>query len=329
MSDKVVANTMSKADREVKKPESYVWIQTADGSLHEVDQEVAILCPTIDHEMKSGVGSSKNNPIILPPRVQATSLSLVFDYCRFHHACRSNQEHKTFDENFLQMDARSLCELIALANYLQIRPLINSTCEAMAQRICNSSTEEIWNMLNLSDDLDEGEKLELRRHSAYDARIRLLGKLYKNKKQSVVKEIENLKNFLAGIKGRQHEDTRKVDDLVSFINGGEGDTQTSKKKRHCKKAQKKTSSSIAAASSEASVLKKVMKNHDEDSNSFDSGNDCGSTVGTSKLLGTRDGSFNVKEDVDDCDLDPACKEAIHREVVEFARRLNLNYVDLI
>lgn len=44
----------------------------------------------------------------------------------------------------------------------------------------------------------QGEKLELRRHSAYDARIRLLGKLYKNKKQSVVKEIENLKvNFLS------------------------------------------------------------------------------------------------------------------------------------
>lgn len=75
---------------------SYVWIQTADGSLHEVDQEVAILCPTIDHEMKSGVGSSKNNPIILPPRVQATSLSLVFDYCRFHHACRSNQVRYLF-----------------------------------------------------------------------------------------------------------------------------------------------------------------------------------------------------------------------------------------
>lgn len=62
---------------------SYVWIQTADGSIQEVEQEVAIVSPTIEYAMKSGLGSSKNNPISLVPKVRATSLSLVFDYCRF------------------------------------------------------------------------------------------------------------------------------------------------------------------------------------------------------------------------------------------------------
>lgn len=37
------------------------------------------------------------------------------------------------------------------------------------------------------------EKLESTGHSATDSRIRRLGKLYKKKQQTVVKEIENLK----------------------------------------------------------------------------------------------------------------------------------------
>ncbi|XP_017243361.1 SKP1-like protein 21 isoform X1 [Daucus carota subsp. sativus] len=331
MSDNLVANIMSKVESEVKKPEnmtSYVWIQTADGSIQEVEQEVAIVSPTIEYAMKSGLGSSKNNPISLVPKVRATSLSLVFDYCRFQ-VHRSEEEQKTFDENFLQIDARSLCELIILGNDLQLRPLIDCTCEALAQRISNNSTEEIWHMLNLHDDLPELENLDSRGKSVIDSRIRLLEKLYKKKKQTILNGIESLKNFMAGLEARQHEDTRKVEDLVSFINGGDGDPQTFKKKKNRKKrAQKKTSSSISS-SSESPALKKFIENHDQDLKSFASTKVIGSTADTSKLLGTRDESFIVKKDVDDSDWDPALKEALHREVVEFARRLNLNYGDLI
>ncbi|KAK1392296.1 Skp1 domain-containing protein [Heracleum sosnowskyi] len=332
MSNNLVASTMSKAESEVKKPEtmkSYVWVQTGDGFTQAVEQEVAILCPTFDHEIKSGFGSSKDNPISVLPRVRATSLVSVFDYCRFHKVRRSFEEHKTFDENFLQVDARSLCELITLAHYLQLEPLIYCTCIAMAQRISSNSTEEIWHMLNLSDDLPEVEKLESGGHSAYDSRIRLLEKLYKKKKQTVLKEIENLKNFMAGLKPGEHEDTRQVDDLVSFINGGDGDTQNSKKKKNRKKrAQKKISSSIASPSSEASASK-IVENHDKDSNDINSANGRGSPADALKLYGIQDESFNVKNYFDDNDMDPAIREAIRRELVEFARRLNLNYADLI
>ncbi|KAL8127656.1 hypothetical protein AgCh_014529 [Apium graveolens] len=232
MSNDLVVNSMLKAESEGKKPEtmkSYVWVQTSEGFTQAVEEEVAILCPTFDHEIRSGFGSSEDSPISVLPSVRATSLSLVFDYCRFHKVCHSLEERKTFDKNFLQMDARSLCELITLAHYLQLKPLIDCTCDAMAKRISKSSTEEIWHMLKLSVDLPEVEKLESRGHSASNSRIRLLEKLYKKQKQIVVKEIENLKNFMAGLEAVQHEDTREVDDLVSFINGGDGGTDGSLK----------------------------------------------------------------------------------------------------
>lgn len=56
------------------------------------------------------------------------------------------------------------------------------------------------------------EKLEPRGHSAYDQRIRLLEKLYKKKKQTVVKEIENLKVNFPSVK-----DTPEDLGLVCYV----------------------------------------------------------------------------------------------------------------
>lgn len=72
---------------------SYIWLQTADGSIQQVEQEVAMFCPMICHEViQKGMGSSKNYAISLPQRVNPAMLSLILDYCRFHQVPgRSNK----------------------------------------------------------------------------------------------------------------------------------------------------------------------------------------------------------------------------------------------
>lgn len=71
---------------------SYVWLQTSDGSIQQVEQEVAIFCPFICHEIHLGLGSSKNYPISLPPTVNLAMLSMILDYCHFHQVPgRSNK----------------------------------------------------------------------------------------------------------------------------------------------------------------------------------------------------------------------------------------------
>ena len=71
---------------------SYIWLHTANGSIQQVEQEVAIFCPSICNELHTRMGSSKNYPVFLPARVNPAMLSLVLDYCRFHHvAGRSNK----------------------------------------------------------------------------------------------------------------------------------------------------------------------------------------------------------------------------------------------
>lgn len=75
------------------KMKSYIWLQTADGSIQQVEEEVAMFCPMICREiLQTGMGSSKNYAISLPQRVNPAILGLILDYCRFHQVPgRSNK----------------------------------------------------------------------------------------------------------------------------------------------------------------------------------------------------------------------------------------------
>ena len=72
---------------------SYIWLQTTDGSIQQVEEDVAMFCPMICREvLQTGMGSSKNYAISLPQRVNPAILGLILDYCRFHQVPgRSNK----------------------------------------------------------------------------------------------------------------------------------------------------------------------------------------------------------------------------------------------
>ncbi|CAI0470342.1 unnamed protein product [Linum tenue] len=181
---------MSEVDMAVIKPEmmkSYIWLQTADGSIQQVEQEVAMFCPMICHEIiQKGMGSSKNYAISLPQRVSPAMLSLILDYCRFHQVPgRSNKERKSFDEKFIRMDTKRLCELTSAADSLQLKPLVDLTSRALARIIEGKTPEEIREIFHLPDDLTEEEKLEPLKNTTDDPRIRLLNRLYAKKRKEL------------------------------------------------------------------------------------------------------------------------------------------------
>ncbi|GLT46598.1 hypothetical protein SLA2020_203420 [Shorea laevis] len=322
---------MSEVDMAVIKPEmmkSFIWLQTADDSIQQVEQEVAMFCPMICHEViQKGSGSSKNSAISLPQRVNPAMLSLILDYCRFHQvAGRSNKERKSFDEKFIRMDTKRLCELTSAADSLQLKPLVDLTSRALARIIEGKTPEEIREIFHLPDDLTEEEKLEPLKNTTDDPRIRLLNRLYA-KKRKELKEREKQKNIEVE---EERVDDRSVDDLLSFINGGDEDskgikTSKSKKKNRRKKEQQKNSFSnestknhkepkgISSRGHNTELGKKLQPYHGDTSNLQDVENDI----------------FSNKNEFDDGDIDdeidPALKEEIDREVEDFARRLNSDW----
>ncbi|KHM99369.1 SKP1-like protein 21, partial [Glycine soja] len=300
----------------------YIWLETSDGSIQQVEQEIAMYCPLICQEIiQKGMGSSKSCAICLPQRVSPVTLSLILDYCRFHQVPgRSNKERKSYDEKFIRMDTKRLCELTSAADSLQLKPLVDLTSRALARIIEGKSPEEIREIFHLPDDLTEEEKLEPLKNTTDDPRIRLLNRLYA-KKRKELKERERLKNVEVE---EEHVDERSVDDLLSFINGNDGDpkevkTSKNKKKNRRKKEQQQKNSSLKEASevnkvevngqsirhqsAEADRIAETSNSHTEDvfaHREFDDG------------------------DIDD-GIDPALKEKIDREVEDFARRLNSDW----
>ncbi|KAM2647465.1 hypothetical protein TB1_000714 [Malus domestica] len=214
---------MSEGDMTVIEPEmmkSYIWLQTTDGSIQQVVQEVAMYCPMICKEnIQKGMGASKNHAISLPERVGTAMLSLILDYCRFHQVPgRSNKECKAFDEKYIRMDTKLLCELTSAADSLQLKPLVDLTSRALARIIEGKTPEEIREIFHLPDDLTEEEKLEPLKNSTDDPRIRLLNRLYARKRREL-QEREKLKLMISCHLEEEQNDERSIDDLLSFING--------------------------------------------------------------------------------------------------------------
>ncbi|XP_052204233.1 SKP1-like protein 21 isoform X2 [Diospyros lotus] len=343
---------MSEGSMAVVKPEmkSYIWVQTADGSIQQVEEEVALFCPMIRREvLQTGMGSSKNYAISLPQRVNPAILGLILDYCRFHQvAGRSNKERKTFDEKFVRLDTKKLCELTSAADSLQLRPLVDLTSRALARMIEGKTPEEIRETFNLPDDLTEEEKLEPLRNITDDPRIRLLNRLYARKRKEL-RERKRLENVEVE---EERIDERSVDDLLLFINGGNEDSKRarstkSKKKNRRRKDQPGNSSSNNEngnskeddAAGSVTIPNRTSRLQDSASVTFSPrlGFDYGDIddeldpAMKEELDGDIDDELDpaMKEDDGDIDdeLDPAMKEELDREVEDFARRLNSVWPD--
>ncbi|KAL6847572.1 hypothetical protein ACP4OV_022598 [Aristida adscensionis] len=314
---------MSESELAVIKPEAlktYIWLQCFDGSIQQVEEEVAMFCPMICREIvKNGTGSSKNHAIALPERVNPASLSLILDYCRFHQVPgRSNKERKSFDEKFVRIDTERLCELTSAADSLQLKPLVDLTSRALARIIEGKTPEEIRDIFHLPDDLTEEEKLEPLKNINDDPRIRLLNRLYA-KKRKELQERQKLKDVQVQAEQR---DERSLDEILCFINGdggiitGSGGEKAAKSK---KKNKRRKDNAKNPPKANPDPVNKEGAAHAVPRKA-DSGNISRPPRQSSDAQNDAEDPF---EDADlDDGLDPAMKEELDREVEDFARRLN-------
>ncbi|CAL9143595.1 SKP1-like protein 20 isoform X1 [Musa acuminata AAA Group] len=286
---------------------SYVWIQTNDGLIQQVEGEFVTVCPLIHREMlRTGLGSCKNNPIPLPEQVSPAILSSILHYCRFHQVPgHSDKERKSFDEKFMKTDTDRLVELISAAHSLELSPLVDLISRAIARIIEGSSNDEIREIFRVPDDLTEEEKLEPLRNPTNNLYIRLLNQHLARKRKNM-KEQKELKNVELE---KKQEDKRTVEELLELINGkDEADlkcVRASKCKRKSKKRKNKAQSSSVNYLNcpdvkEVGVVLPPMRTSDD---------------------GAED--FSCTETEFDDDLDQEKMRENDRIVAEFARRLRL------
>ncbi|KAI3937399.1 hypothetical protein MKW92_051015 [Papaver armeniacum] len=297
--------------------ESYIWLQTCDGSIQQVEEEVATVIPMIYREvLQNNMGSTKNYPISLPERVNnIDTLRLILDYIRFHQALgRSDKEHKSFDDKFIRIDSERLCELAAAADSLQLRPLVHLTCIALARMIEGKTPEEIRERFNIPDDLTEEEKLEPVRDLADDPRIKMLNRLYARKRKELKENKKIHKITDHQVKEEEQVDERPIDDLLSFINEDSKPVKAPKRKKRNNRKRK-------------DELKHSCTNNGKHNKEADAALlNVEISISSSQPTEFQD-LVDFDDDSYDDELDPAIKEELDREVEEFARRLNLDWTE--
>ncbi|KAG2637568.1 SKP1-like protein 11 [Panicum virgatum] len=145
-----------------------ILLISSDGERFEVPEEASNLSETIRHMIEDGC-TEGGVPV---PNVTGRILAKVLEYCNKHAAdAESNKEElDKFDKAFVdevKADQATLFDLILAANYLNVKGLLDLTCQTVADMIKGKSVEEIRQTFNIKNDFTPEEEAEIRKENQW------------------------------------------------------------------------------------------------------------------------------------------------------------------
>ncbi|KAI3836972.1 hypothetical protein MKW98_005305 [Papaver atlanticum] len=102
------------------------------------------------------------------PNVTSKILDKVIEYCRKHddHVDEKEKEDiKNWDAEFVKVDQSVLFNLILAANFLNIKNLLDLTCQTVTDMLKGKTPEVIRKTLNIEKDFTLEEEHEVRREN--------------------------------------------------------------------------------------------------------------------------------------------------------------------
>ncbi|KAK4771532.1 hypothetical protein SAY87_032064 [Trapa incisa] len=82
-------------------------------------------------------------------------------------ATATEEDLKVWDADFVKIDQATLFDLILAANYLNIKGLLDLTCQTVTDMIMNKTSEEFRKTLNIKNDHSPEEEEEARRENQW------------------------------------------------------------------------------------------------------------------------------------------------------------------
>ncbi|WVZ65722.1 hypothetical protein U9M48_015038 [Paspalum notatum var. saurae] len=166
---------------EAGKKGNMLVLYSNDGERFDVPESVARQSGTIRGMIEDGC---TDNGIPLP-NVHSSILCKVIEYCKKHVEARgeggdgaaaeptaatnkaTEDELKAFDADFVKVDQTTLFDLILAANYMNIKELLDLTCQTVADMIKGKTPEEIRKTFNIKNDFTPEEEEEVRRENQW------------------------------------------------------------------------------------------------------------------------------------------------------------------
>ncbi|XVF45549.1 hypothetical protein PTKIN_Ptkin02bG0215100 [Pterospermum kingtungense] len=150
-----------------------ITLKSSDNETFEVEEAVAVQSQTIKHMIEDDCADSE----IPLPNVTSKILSKILEYCKKHVDAAaaaaavaektSDEELKSWDADFVKVDQNTLFDLILAANYLDVKSLLDLTCQTVADMIKGKTPEEIRKTFNIKNDFTPEEEEEVRRENQW------------------------------------------------------------------------------------------------------------------------------------------------------------------
>nr|GMC64577.1 SKP1-like protein 1A [Ipomoea batatas] len=136
-----------------------IILRSSDGEIFEVEEGVAIEMQMI----KYMIDDECVDTTIPIANVTGKILAKVIEYCKSHaEAAKTSQDDlKDFDANFIKVDHETLLDLIIAANFLNIKSLLDLTCQTAANLIEKMTVEEVRKFFNIQNDFTPEEEEEI------------------------------------------------------------------------------------------------------------------------------------------------------------------------
>lgn len=148
---------------------THLKLLSKEQEVFEVPRVVALRSVTIKDMTED---TDMNVPVPLPT-VSSRVLIKVIEYCTYHHRAEEAQapedEARVWDRDFLKVDDESLFNLILAANYLNLKPLLDLACKAVADEIKGKTPDEIRSRFNIKNDFTPEEEAEVQSENAWCA----------------------------------------------------------------------------------------------------------------------------------------------------------------
>ncbi|XP_044949468.1 SKP1-like protein 1 [Hordeum vulgare subsp. vulgare] len=162
-----------------------ILLKSSDGEQFKVEEAVAMESETISLLIEDDCADSA----IPLPNVDSKILSKIIEYCEKHvqanpkpadsgtpadanssastAAAVPAEDLKRFDAEFVKVDQNTLFDLILAANYLNIKGLLDLTCQTVADMIKGKTPEEIRKTFNIVNDFTPEEEAEIRKENQW------------------------------------------------------------------------------------------------------------------------------------------------------------------
>ena len=155
------------AEVETPNEAEFVKLKSRQEEVFEVEAKAAFRSITIKN-MIDDTGFQIHVPV---PMVDSQTLAKVIEYLKFHQKAEDGEtpaeEQTLWDVNYVKVDDETLFNLILAANYLDIKPLLDLTCKAVADEIKGKTPEEIRTRFNIKNDFTPEEEEEVKRENAW------------------------------------------------------------------------------------------------------------------------------------------------------------------